>query len=107
MIEYTWKIEQLDYAVAAEGQANVVNNIHWRLLGTDGTYNGQIYGTLGLPFSADKSFVNYADLTKDQIIGWVEANLGTERIDELKEAIDAQIEAQANPKTGSGLPWAE
>jgi hypothetical protein len=33
MVEYTWKIEQLDYAVAAEGQANVVNNIHWRLLG--------------------------------------------------------------------------
>jgi hypothetical protein len=105
MTEYTWKIEALDYAVSAEGQSNVVTDIHWRLLGTDGTYNGEIYGTLGLSFNADNSFVEYADLTKDQIIDWVEVNLGNERIDGLKEAIDAQIEAQANPKTGSGLPW--
>jgi hypothetical protein len=93
--------------VSAEGQTNVINNVHWRLLGTDGIYKGEIYGNLGLPFTADKSFIEYADLTQEQVIDWVKANLGDERIDGLKEAIDVQIDAQANPKTGSGLPWAK
>ena len=105
MNTYTWKIEQLEYAVSAEGQTNVVTNIHWRLLSTDDTYNGQIYGTLALPFSANKAFVAYADLTEKQAIEWLIANLGSERIAELEKAIDVQIEAQANPTTGYGLPW--
>jgi hypothetical protein len=107
MNTYTWKIEQLDYDVSAEGQSNVVICVHWRLVGTNGTYSGQIYNTLALPFNPDKSFIEYADLTQKQIIDWVEANLGSENIAELKQNIDAQIEAQMHPKTGSGLPWAE
>lgn len=107
MNTYTWKIEQLDYAISAEGHSNVITNIHWCLLGTDGIYKGQISGTLDLPFNADKPFVNYADLTQKQAIEWVEAKLNSEYIAGLKKAIDAQIEAQANPTTGYGLPWAE
>ena len=105
MIQYTWKIEQLDYDVSTENQANVVNNIHWRLLGTDGTYNGQTYGNLGVSLDVNKPFIAYANLTQEQVIDWLETNLGNERINDLKEAVKTQIETQANPKTGSGLPW--
>jgi len=34
---YTWVIDALDCAPSAEGQTNVVNTIHWRVNGTDGT----------------------------------------------------------------------
>lgn len=105
MNTYTWKIELVEYALLLQGQSNVINNIHWSLLGSNDTYNSKIFGTLVLPYIPNKSFIQYENLTSQDVINWLKDNLGSERIAELEQTINTQIEAKANPKMGYGLPW--
>jgi len=67
MTTFTWTVSQLDCYPQAEGQTDVVFNIHWTCSGTDGTYNGSVYSTCSVPAPTD-SFTPYADLTQEQVI---------------------------------------
>jgi hypothetical protein len=120
MNTYIWKIESLEYVVSFDGQSNIVSNIHWRLIGHSEQkkeilniddsvsvvpFSGQVYGSELINYASGNSFVEYAELTEQIVVGWLEASLGSEKIAELKLNIDSQITAQVNPTTGSGLPW--
>jgi hypothetical protein len=47
--------------------------------------------------------VDYADLTQEQVLGWIWAN-GVDK-DATEAALAAQIAEQKAPKTARGLPW--
>jgi hypothetical protein len=47
--------------------------------------------------------VDYADLTQEQVLGWIWAN-GVDK-DAVEAALAAQIEAKKNPSTATGVPW--
>ena len=51
----------------------------------------------------NKQYIPYADLTKAEVIGWVQESLGK---DTVEASLTAQIEAQKNPVQETGLPWA-
>jgi len=104
---YTWKIEALDCFPQSEGQANVVKTVHWRLVGTVDNYVASVCGALSLaPYQSGNSFTPYANLTNDQVIGWVVDSLGDEQISSLKENLDEQLSALSNPPVVSpDLPW--
>ncbi len=104
---YAWVIEQLDCYPELDGHTDVVFTAHWRLNGTDGTYNGTVYGSVGLSFQPGEPFTPYADLTQDQVVGWVQAALGPEQVQSLTDNVAAQIAAQVNPPVVTPpLPWA-
>jgi hypothetical protein len=106
MNTYLWEIPQLDCIPSADGQSNVVSMVHWRVNATDGTNNATIYGTQPLTFDAKNAFVSYADLTKDTVVGWVQAAMGIDAVTSLQEALDKQLEALANPPVVTPpLPW--
>jgi hypothetical protein len=108
MIEYTWKIEQLDCIPSVDGQSNVVSNIHWRVNATDGTNTTSVYGCQSLSFDAKSAFISYADLTKDTVVGWVQEAMGIDAVTRLQETLDKQLETLANPPVITPpLPWAE
>lgn len=105
---YTWKIEQLDCIPSVDGQINVVSNVHWRVSATDGTNTTEIYKSQPLTFDGTKAFVNYADLTKDQVIGWVQEAMGIDAVTRLQQILDNQLKALANPPIiKPPLPWAK
>lgn len=94
-ITYDWTVSQLDCYPQAEGQTDVVFVVHWRCNGTDGTYSGMVYATTGVTYEAGTPYTPFADLTQDQVLGWVWA---TGPIKESAEAnIARQIENQINP----------
>jgi hypothetical protein len=102
----TWQIEALDCAPSAEGQTNVVNTIHWRVNGTDGTHNATVYGTQGITYTAGSPFTAYASLTETQVIGWLQTAMGTEKVAELQAYLDAQIALLVTPTVVTpALPW--
>jgi hypothetical protein len=104
MTTFNWVISQLDCHAQSEGQANVVFTVHWRLTGTDGTYDGTVYATCALPAPTD-SFIPYEQLTLDQVLGWIWAN-GVDKVS-AEAAVQGQIDRQANPPVVSPqLPWA-
>jgi hypothetical protein len=101
---FIWTIPQLDCYPQAEGQTDVVFNIHWRCTGTDGTYNGSVYGTCGVTYEAGTPFTPFAQLTQDQVLGWAWAN-GVNKTS-VEATIQAQIDQQATPPVVSPkLPW--
>ena len=108
MPEYKWKIERLECIPSVDGQTNVVSNAHWRVSATDGTHEATMYGTQALTFDAKNAFVNYADLTKNTVVGWVQEAMGIDAVTRLQEALDKQLETLANPPVVTPpLPWAE
>jgi len=108
MITYTWKIVQLDCIPSVDGQTNVVSNVHWRVSATDGTNTTEIYNSQPLIFDSKNAFVNYADLTKNQVIGWVQEAMGIDVVTRLQESLDNKLKALANPPiVKPPLPWAE
>lgn len=105
-ITNTWVIVQMDAYPQADGETDVVFNVHWRLNATDGTYNGSVYGSQGVALNPEAPFTPYADLTQDQVIGWVQDAMGAEQVASYEANVAAQIEAQANPPVVTPpLPW--
>lgn len=99
----TWSVSALDCYPQAGGETDVVFNVHWTCSGTDGTYTSSVYSTCAVP-APSGSFTPYADLTQDQVLGWVWAN-GVDK-DAAQAAVQQQIDNQINPPVVTPpLPW--
>ena len=94
---YQWQISRLDAKIHQYEQDNVIYNIHWRLIGSDDSdppYRSSQLGICGVKYIEGEPFIPYADLTKENVIGWLESSLDVES---LKQEIDNKIELQKNP----------
>ena len=101
---FTWNVSAIDCYPQADGETNVAFNVHWQLVGTQDTYSGSVYSTCGVP-APTGTFTPYADLTQDQVLGWIWAN-GVDK-DSAEAAVQAQIDAQITPTVVQpALPWA-
>lgn len=104
---YTWVISALECYPQHEGYTDVVFNICWRRQATDGTHSADIYGSQAVTLDAEAPFTPYADLTFDQVVGWLESAFGPELLAAQVAALDQQIANQINPPVVSPpLPWA-
>lgn len=93
-----WKVSSLDRRVSD----GFVQTCHWTCSDVDGDFSGSVYGSVG--FSGDLS-IAYEDLTEEVVVGWVKEALGAETVEAHEDAVAAQIEAQKNPVSATGLPW--
>ena len=101
---YTWIVEAIDCYPTAEGQTDVVFNVHWRCNGTDGAYTSTIYSTCSVTYVAGSPFTPFAQLTQDQVLGWI----WTSGVDQTatQASLDTMIANQVNPTVVSPkLPW--
>lgn len=100
-VTYTWVITRLS-TVSTDTLSDVVIGASWELFGSDGTNTTSLTGIT--PFALPASgFINYADLTEEQLVSWVKENLSELRLNEVEGAIAAtlnQLSYQAKP-----LPW--
>jgi len=103
----TWTIAQLERNT--DGNGVVV--AHWtasdsEVVGTGDdavTHSGSSYGTCGFtPDATADGYTAYADITEAQAIGWVQADVDA---DAIEESIAAQITASKEPVTAAGVPW--
>jgi hypothetical protein len=102
---YTWTVTAMDCYPQADGQTDVVFTVHWACAGTDGTYNASVYNTCPVTYTAGSPYTPYANLTQDQVLGWIWAD-GVDKA--VTEATVGQlIENQVSPPVVSPpLPWA-
>ena len=106
MSTITWVITALDCIPNAPEGADYVVTAHWSCNGTDGTYNASVYATCSFPVVQGDSFVPYASLTQDTVLGWVWAN-GVDKT-ATESAVEQQLQNQINPPIVSPpLPWAQ
>ena len=99
-VTYTWTVANTERNVSDGG----ITVIHWRCTGVDGDYSASSYGTTSHePDVSSGSFIAYDSVTEADAIGWAKAQLD---VDAIEAAIAAQIAADQNPTSASGLPWA-
>jgi len=105
---YTWDCSVVDtYPSHTDDnsvtQSDVVYNVHWRITGDDGTNNATNIGTQTLEVSDLSSFTSFDSIAHSDVVGWVQAALGTERVSELESSLDARLAELANPTSVTRL----
>jgi hypothetical protein len=99
-ITYTWTIAQLERNTSDGG----VTVAHWRVSAVDGDYTASAYGTVGCspdPEAAD--WIAFDALTEADVLAWVWASVDK---DTTEASLAAKIEADKNPTSATGMPWA-
>ena len=104
---YVWAVNSMTAYPEYAGETDVVFRISWVLSATDGTYNSAAYGSVDTTYVAGTPFTAYADLTLDQVNGWVATALGPDGIAKAQADCDAAIAAQQAPDlpVTPPLPW--
>jgi hypothetical protein len=95
-ITYTWELTSLKKQTINSNE-DVIIQTYWKKIGTNedgiqGIFNG------ATPFNPESinfdNFTSYADLTKEQVLGWIQAIA----VNEYEEHINSRIEKQINDK---------
>ena len=100
-ITYDWTIATCEHEVATGG----ITVAHWRVSAVDGDYTASAYGTCGFnPDPTAPDFTPYDQVTEAEVLNWCWAG-GVDKA-ETEANLASQINAQKNPTTESGVPWA-
>jgi hypothetical protein len=106
---YQWVIESTDRYFTYETQNNVIFNVYWRCFANDNLSPvpniASISGVCSLPYVSTNNFINYADLTQEQILEWL-WNFGVNQT-EIQSQLDSMLVTKLNPTIiKQELPWA-
>ena len=105
-ITKTWEVN----TCVRETADGYVNKVIYRVNASDGTYKSRATGEVNL--AKPSTLIPYADLTHDQVIGWVKAEVEAQAaaengptVAQIEAALDTQITEQKTPTTATGTPW--
>jgi hypothetical protein len=92
-----WTITQVEHQISD----GLVTIAYWRCTAVEGNYSASNYGTVG--FERGDTFIEYENLTEDEVLGWVKTKL--ENAFEIEAGLQSHIDALKNPVSATGLPW--
>lgn len=98
MTVFNWQINQMN-RLTTDGFVCIV---HYTVTAEDTGTTASTYGTVGYTQEPDENYTPYADLTQDQVIGWIQNSLGK---DTVEASLQSQIEAIKHPVQEFGMPW--
>lgn len=106
-ITYTWEFPSHTRLPSKLGKQNVVETVHWRLNATDGVNAVSTYGSVTLDIPPDTGFVDFEDISKEDIQVWVENKMNSfeagpggkvnRNVESLKNGLAGQLSAMADP----------
>ena len=95
MNTYNWVIEALDCKVNEGNLQDVVYNVHWRYSATnENDITAEAYGAQAVLPPSEEDFTPYNKLTKEQVVGWLEAAID---VPVMNLMLDNQINLIINP----------
>ena len=105
-ITYTWDVSTVD-TKTIDSTDDVIYNVHWRLNAEDdanqdaegNNWTASVYGTQTLDTSDLSNFIIFGSVDAATVEGWVEAAMGEEAVQALKDGLDAQIAELITPSS--------
>jgi hypothetical protein len=104
---YEWNCKTCDVYPEYEDEDDVVYVVHYKLTATssethevdgeDVPYTSATYGTESLTLGDLSDFIPFDDLTNAITTGWVEDTMGADKVQEMKDSLDANIAGQITP----------
>jgi hypothetical protein len=103
-ITYQWSIENLQ-TISNEEQSKIVFMVGWKVTGSNGQQSSAIYGVQHINYDQQKPFVQYENLTEQNVLDWVKESMNG-KFGQYEKDIAAQIDNQVNPQpVVANLPW--
>jgi len=105
-ITYTWNVSTVD-TKTIDSNDDVIFNVHWRLNAEDdanqddegNNLTAGVYGTQSLDTSDLSNFIIFGSVDAATVEGWVEAAMGADEVQNLKDGLDAQIAELITPSS--------
>jgi hypothetical protein len=95
-----WDCKTIDvYTHEHNGHEQVIYNVHWRVTKEDGDYSASEYGTQSLNTEDIQNFTPFDDVTSEMVEGWVKDAMGEEKVSDIEESLNQQIEKEKNPSS--------
>jgi hypothetical protein len=95
-----WNCKTIDvYTHEHNGHEQVIYNVHWRVTKEDGDYSASEYGTQSLNTEDIQNFTPFDDVTSEMVEGWVKDAMGEEKVSDIEESLNQQIEKEKNPSS--------
>ncbi len=99
---YTLKPTQLDCEPGEGDRTNIVVRVHWAYTVVDGDKSAGMGGTTEIVYDPQQEhFIDYADLTEEDISNWVLSTWSESKLETYKNIVDNQILV-----TSQAVPWA-
>ena len=121
---FNWQVTSMTSYPEYAGETDVVFNVNWECIATE-TSGGVLYGSTkvgntSVTYHAGSPYTPYNQLTNDQVIGWVKAELDApvpsgpngettpgHGVADVEAALQQAIDNQINPPyVNLPLPWA-
>ena len=107
------KINTIDRVLSEGDLADVCKTVHYSFVknktvgeGNEAKIYSALYNsTVGLDAPDSENFTAYADITEEDVQGWVEAKIGKEKLESIEANLDAKIAEQETPTKATGKPW--
>lgn len=104
MTTFNWQITSMPSYANIDGQTDVVFQVNWSCSAFEDRLTSSSVGTVPVTYTAGSPFTPYADLTQEQVWGWVNPQI--DRV-EIEANLQALIDAQKTPAVVTPpLPWA-
>jgi len=108
MTNYNWIISALDCKVKQGTLENIVYVVHWRLNAFNENHTAETYGCTSMPDPNSTDFTDYENLSKEQIVSWLESVLGVvpepieeveqeSQLEKIKASLNTDLILQDNP----------
>jgi len=106
---YVWTVDSMTtFTDTANNIANVVSSVYYRVNDTDSD-SGITVGmsdNVQIVYNSDDPFIEYANLTLDTVISWVQGSLGANTVSQIQSNLDGEIQSILNPPiTILSPPW--
>lgn len=101
---YTWGIHRLDYKTEENSLSKVIKQVTWKYTANNGVVEATHYGVVFLPPTEPNSFVDFSNLTEEQVKSWMEPQLDHWAI---KKGLDDELVRIANAPDArtTEMPW--
>ena len=96
---YTWNINQMTAKIHQDDLENVIFKVSYTYIATyedDPTITASVTGSIDVEYTVGDPFIPYADLTKEDVVGWLEASPSI-NIPNMQENLDQMIDDKKNP----------
>lgn len=98
---FTWTFSSLDIAPSEDGLTDVIKTIHWRYKCSEGEHFTEFYGSAIMESPDPLYYIEYNDITKDDLELWVEDKLNMQ---DMQTDILAALENIKNPPIVTRTP---
>lgn len=95
MNTYSWKINAVDCYTSKDGLEKVAYNIHWSYFLTNGEHTVSMIGVQSVGEPDAENFVAFEELTEETVVGWIEAAMDVEQ---MQENLANQLADKIAPK---------